>query len=146
MGKYGTKYNPVYVSMAIDLVTSMATQYNATAFFNDRTKIGLEMEDGIKEVFAHKAFATVPFFQLRSVNLPNSFETAIQDTEVANQDIQTAHAEKENKEVEMQTQVLQAQQQALSIGLAANASAQTVLLNVDAYVKQFKLSQQVQAE
>lgn len=144
--KYGTSYDPVYVSMAIDLVTSMATEYNATAFFNDRTTIGLAMEDNIKSVFSTSAYVSVPYFQLRSVGLPADFEKAIQDTEVANQDIQTAHAERDNQEVQQMTKVLQAQQQALSIGLAANASAQTTLLNMDAYVEQFKLAQSLQAE
>eukprot|EP00440_Ansanella_granifera_P073146 gb/GFBE01079373.1/.p1 GENE.gb/GFBE01079373.1/~~gb/GFBE01079373.1/.p1 ORF type:complete len:309 (+),score=85.86 gb/GFBE01079373.1/:1-927(+) len=144
--KFGEDYEPIYVNMAMDLLTTSATKYNATGFFNDRQTIALGMEDELKGHFGQEAFAEVPFFQLRSVSLPAPFEHAIQDTEVQKQDIQTATAEKGNQEVQMQTKVLQAQQQAQAIALAANASAQSVLLNAEAYVQQFKLSQELQAE
>eukprot|EP00931_Biecheleriopsis_adriatica_P061553 TRINITY_DN37011_c0_g1_i1.p1 TRINITY_DN37011_c0_g1~~TRINITY_DN37011_c0_g1_i1.p1 ORF type:complete len:306 (+),score=77.07 TRINITY_DN37011_c0_g1_i1:72-989(+) len=144
--KFGMDYNYVYVNMAMDLLTASATGFNATAFFNDRQTISMGMESELKDHFLNEAFAEVPFFQLRSVSLPPSFEKAIQETEVQKQDIQTASAEKGNQEVQMQTKVLQAQQQAHAIELAANASAQSVLLDAEAYVAQFKLTQQLQAE
>jgi len=86
------------------------------------------------------------FFQLRAVSLPSAFEQAIQETEVKKQDIQTAQAEYDNQEVQMKTAVLQTQQQAKSIALQANATAQSTLLNMQAYVEQFKLTQKLQAE
>merc|ERR1712048_909960 len=107
----------------MDLITTLATSYNATAFFSDRNTISLEMEDELKNHFGVSAFSSVPFFQLRSVSLPSDFESAIQATEVKKQDIQTATAEMDNQQVQMQTQVLQAQQQAKSIALQANATA-----------------------
>lgn len=144
--KFGTDYAPIFVNMAMNVITSSATEHNATAFFNDRTAIGLDMENKVKQGFDVAAYATVPYFQLRSVSLPSEFEQAIQETEVANQDIQTASAERENTEVQMVTKVLQAQQQAMAIGLAANATAQSTMLNMEAYVGQFKLAQSLQAQ
>jgi len=144
--KFGADFEPIYVNMAMDMLTAMATGYNATAFFSDRQNIALDMEEELKKKFASDAFSDVAFFQLRSVSLPADFEEAIQQTEVKKQDIQTATAEKGNQEVQMQTKVLQAQQQAQAIALQANASAQTIILQAEAYVQQFQLSQELQAE
>lgn len=144
--KYGMNYNPIFVNMAMDLITEMATKYSATEFFSNRTTIGVDMEHGLRLEFDAKAFSDVPFYQLRAVTLPQEFENAIQDTEVKKQDIQTATAEKDNQEVQMETKVLQAKQQAQAIALAANATAQSTILNMDAYVQQFNLAQALQAE
>lgn len=143
---FGLDYEKVFITLAMDMVTALATNYNATAFFNDRITIGMDMEDQLKQTFGQVAHAQVPFFQLRSVDLPADFEHAIQDTEVKKQDIQTAMAERENQEVVMETKVLQAQQKAQEIAFQANASAQDVILQANAYVAQFSLSQQLQAQ
>ena len=41
----------------------------------------------MKEQFRKLCFSDIIFLQLRSVDLPNAFETAIQETEVKKQDI-----------------------------------------------------------
>mmetsp|Transcript_100130 Transcript_100130/g.254677 ORF Transcript_100130/g.254677 Transcript_100130/m.254677 type:complete len:317 (-) Transcript_100130:80-1030(-) len=143
---FGEKYEAVFVTIAMDLVTTLATRYNATSFFNDRMAISLDMEDELKDAFTMLAHVNVPFFQLRSVELPAPFEKAIQETEIKKQDIQTAMAERENQEVVMATKVLQAQQKALEIALQANATGQETLLQAEAYVKQFELNQRLQAK
>lgn len=144
--KYGMAYESIFVNIAMDLITQVATKYAATDFFSNRTTISLGMETTLKDTFESQAFANVPFFQLRSVSLPPEFEQAIQQTEVKKQDIQTAQAEKDNMQVQMETKVLQAQQQAMAIALAANATAQSTMLNMEAYVKQFGLAQRLQAQ
>merc|ERR1712032_1106833 len=144
--KFGTEFKPIFVNMATDLITAKATAYTATAFFMDRPAISLAMEDELKETFVATAFSSVPFFQLRSVSLPSEFEQAIQETEVKEQDIATATAENSTRSVEMDTQILQAQQTAAQIAINANASAQQTMLEVQAYVQQFNLSQTLQAD
>mmetsp|Transcript_57759 Transcript_57759/g.122871 ORF Transcript_57759/g.122871 Transcript_57759/m.122871 type:complete len:336 (+) Transcript_57759:154-1161(+) len=142
---FGQDYERVFVTSAMDLITTMATHYNATAFFNDRLAISLDMEMELKDSFNELANTNIPFFQLRSVELPADFESAIQDTEVKKQDIQTAEAERQNQEVSMQTKVLQAQQKAQEIALQAAADSESIELQAEAYVKQFTLSQNLQA-
>lgn len=144
--KFGSEYEKIYVNMAMDLITMMATRYTATSFFSDRPTIARQMEDALKNHFGTAAFAEVPFFQLRAVSLPQKFEDAIQITEVQKQDIETAHREQKNVNVTMQTKVLQAEQHAQAIALAANASAQGIILHAEAYVAQFGISQRLQAE
>lgn len=144
--KYGPTYENIFVTMSIDDITRMATQYSAAQFFRDRYTIGNDMESSLKDVFTRYAYASIPFFQLRSVKLPPQFENAIQDTEVKKQDNYTATAEWTQMEVQMQTKVLLAEQQAITIGVQADATAQSTMLNVKAYVKQFNLSQALQAQ
>lgn len=144
--KFGSEYEKIYVNMAMDLITMMATRYTATSFFSDRPTIAQHMEDALKNHFGTAAFAEVPFFQLRAVTLPQKFEDAIQITEVQKQDIETAHREQKNVNVTMQTKVLQAEQHAQAIALAANASAQGIILHAEAYVAQFSVSQRLQAQ
>merc|ERR1712224_487204 len=91
-------------------------------------------------------YADIPFFQLRSVDLPQQFSDAIVDTEVAKQDIITAQQEKDNMDVTMETQILQAQQQANAIWFNANATAQSTLLYMQAWTKQYNITQSLQAQ
>ena len=66
----------------------------------------------------------VVFFQLRSLSLPNAFETEIQNTEVKGQDINTAKAEKIRDKVQFDTNVLVAQ-------LAVNSTLETAFGNAN---------------
>eukprot|EP00913_Durusdinium_trenchii_P018169 g17070.t1 len=60
--------------------------------------------------FRQHAFAEVPFFQLRTVHLPDAFEDAIRETQVQEQHIQIARLEQETKKVTFATEVLKAKQ------------------------------------
>lgn len=144
--KFGLDYENFYVPLAIDEVTEQATLFNASTFFKDRTRVINSMWTSLREVFSSQGFCNVPSFQLKSVSLPSRFETAIQETEVQNQDIQTAQAERLNKEVSAVTEVLKAQKTANRIEINAQGSAETIKLNVAAYVQQYNLSQWLQAE
>jgi len=51
----------------------------------------------------------VDYFQLKSIDLPDKYEVAIQETEVMRQDIHKAEAEKAKMQIELETTILQAQ-------------------------------------
>lgn len=61
------------------------------------------MRTRLNALFEKKLMSKVHFFQLRSVDLPDKFENAIQQTEVKKQDIQKAYAEKNTTIVQLQT-------------------------------------------
>merc|ERR1719350_1909499 len=69
----------------MDRLTEDATLFTATEFFRERTLIGKNMEEGLKKDFEDKLHSTIFSFQLRTVNLPDEFEKAIQNTEVQKQ-------------------------------------------------------------
>jgi len=142
----GPDYEKTLVRMAIEQLTTAATMHNAHNFFNNRTTIGQEMHDRLKEHFAEHACADVPFLQLRTVHLPQEFETAIQDTQVKQQDIQIASAEQSQNRVAYETRVLQAIQAVNVMNNQALAEAQAIMARNDAYCKQYEVTTNLQAE
>jgi regulator of protease activity HflC (stomatin/prohibitin superfamily) len=67
------------------------------------------MQDELRKVLLRECNASLDNFQLSSIDLPNQFETAIDDTEVARQLIVTTKAQKENVAIELGTKIQQAQ-------------------------------------
>ena len=67
------------------------------------------MHKELNATFAEECFATVEYFQLKSIDLPDAYEKAIQETEVKKQDIIKAQAEKDKVAIELETKVKQAE-------------------------------------
>ena len=97
------------MKIAIDKLTDATTQYVAYDFFNaNKEKISYAMHMDLNKTFAEECFSTVEYFQLKSIDLPDEYEKAIQETEVKKQDIIKAQAEKEKVAIELETQIKQA--------------------------------------
>jgi hypothetical protein len=60
-------------------------------------------------MFSAICYANIQFLQLRSVDLPNQFEDAIQESEVKKQDIKKAEAELNKVRVEVDTKIKSAE-------------------------------------
>jgi regulator of protease activity HflC (stomatin/prohibitin superfamily) len=106
---YGMKQHVPCKKIAIDILTDVATQYIASQFFFDKEKISFAMRDSLNSSFYQFCFSTVEYFQLKSIDLPDKYEIAIQETEVKRQDIHKAEAEKSKMQIELETRVQQAQ-------------------------------------
>lgn len=107
--QYGQQERLPCMKVAIDILTDVATQYKASQFFFDKEKISGTMQKSLNKTFADFWFATVDYFQLKSIDLPDKYEIAIQETEVMRQDIHKAEAEKSKMQIELETQIMQAQ-------------------------------------
>jgi len=143
---YGEEYKDVFVLVAMDILTDLATKYTAYNFFVDRQQIGAAMQDALNTAYKNICFASVDFFQLRSVDLPDKFEDAIQLTEVKKQDIQKAQAEKSKTEVEFETKKLEALYQMNVTQNLAEGDAQARLAQNNATVNSFTLVQETKAQ
>ncbi|CAI2377437.1 unnamed protein product [Moneuplotes crassus] len=106
--QYGQQERLPCMKIAIDILTDVATQYKASQFFFDKEKITHSMQTAVNKTFAQYCFATVDYFQLKSIDLPDKYEVAIQETEVKRQDIHKAEAEKSKMQIELETQIMQA--------------------------------------
>lgn len=95
--------------IAIDILTDVATQYVASQFFFAKEKISASMQQALNQTFAQYCYATVDYFQLKSIDLPDKYEVAIQETEVKRQDIHKAEAEKSKMTIELETKIKQAE-------------------------------------
>lgn len=105
---YELDYQNVIENIAVDALTDQATKYTAYDFFMNRAKIGSEMQEALDLALRNKTHVSIPFFQLRDVDLPDPFEAAIQLSEVRKQDIQKANAEMNAAKVEIETSLLKA--------------------------------------
>ena len=76
-----------FQNAAVDILTDTATYFQASEFFANRTLIQEKMLENLNSTYAAKCFSTIDYFQLRSVDLPNEYESAIEQTEVKRQDI-----------------------------------------------------------
>jgi Holliday junction resolvasome RuvABC endonuclease subunit len=138
----GRNFHDLFVRVAIDRLTEIATEYTANEFFVDRTRIGKSMEKLLKADFESRLYATIFSFQLRAVGLPDEFEKAIQKTEVQKQDVHVAEAEQMSTKVALETELMKAQRRTKVKANTAEGIAESVMLENTADIKQFKQTQE----
>ena len=103
--KYGENYKKPCENFAVDVLNDQATKHDASKFFFEQDTIAGQMQEALKTVFARECNSNIESFQLSGIDLPNLFENAIDETEVARQLIVTTKAEKENVKIELGTKV-----------------------------------------
>jgi len=142
----GNDFHNLFVRVAVDRLTEIATEYTANEFFHDRTRIGKAMEKLLKSDFEAKLYATIFSFQFRSVTLPDAFEDAIQQTQVKKQDMDVAQAEQQSIKVGLETELMQAQRRVKVKANNAEGFAESVMLENSADISQFKATQEKAAD
>jgi len=141
---YGPDYQIVFINIAVDALTEQATKYTAYEFFWDRGTIKDDFQLHLDRIFSSICFANIQFLQLRSVDLPNEFEEAIQVSEVKKQDIKKAEAELNKVSVEVDTRVKAADyQKKVNINIA-EGEASALLKQNEANVDSFRKVQSTQ--
>jgi len=138
----GRDFHNLFVRVAIDRLTEIATEYTANEFFVDRTRIGRAMEKLLTEDFESRLYATIFSFQLRSVGLPDEFEKAIQLTEVKKQDVQVSEAEQASYKVALETELMQANRRVKVKQNVAEGFAESVMLENKADIEQYTATQE----
>lgn len=77
----------ILLRMAIDSISDTSTNFTSYDFFIMRTSISQKMQEDLDYRLRTDLHSKVQFFQLRSIDLPNDYEDAIQKTEVTKQSI-----------------------------------------------------------
>lgn len=77
----------ILLRMAIDSISDTATTYSSYEFFIKRDEIAQKMQAELDLRLQTDLHCRVVFFQLRSIDLPDDYENAIQKTEVSKQGI-----------------------------------------------------------
>lgn len=144
--RYGEGYNQIIQNVAIDVLTVEATRYTAYNFFMDRGTIKDDFQNSLDLAFNTTCFANVQFMQLRSVDLPNLFEEAIQESEVKKQDIQKANAELNKVKIELDTLEKAAVIKKNATINLSEGEAESILKQNDAEVKSLINTQNTQTE
>merc|ERR1719253_2127221 len=143
---FGEDYALILLRMAIEQLTTATTKHNAHDFFTNRTGLSREMHSMLDSHFQQHGFSEVPFFQLRTVKLPKDFEDSIQDTQVKEQEIKVAKAQQDQSRIDYETTLLQAAQNVRVLNQQAAAESASIYAKNDAYCRQYRLTQTLQAQ
>ena len=106
--RYGKDYLTPCRKFAVDIMNDQATKSSAERFFFEVDQIMIEMQQALAETFAQHCYSNIEFFQLSGVDLPNRFEDAIDETQIAKQDITTAQEERKSMQTRLNTRVKEA--------------------------------------
>ncbi|CDW85393.1 UNKNOWN [Stylonychia lemnae] len=80
----GTDYNQLYTRIASDVILANAGNYHATEYWQKRSEVGNQLEKALN-VKLQEAFANCTGLMLLKIDLPDSYEDAIVDTQLVNQ-------------------------------------------------------------
>lgn len=89
---FASETKNILTRVAFDSISDTSTNYSAYDFFQKRREIQDQMSTDLNEKLRSYMSYEVIFFQLRSINLPDSYEDAIEQTEVTKQSILKADA------------------------------------------------------
>lgn len=138
-------YHNHYWRLARDSVRDTASFYDAIEFFHDRTEIGSIMEIGMYDTIL-PFHSVVINFQLRAIDLPDSFEDALERAEVARQEIEIASFEQEAARIKAETLIIEAQADANITLIAAAAGAEAFLITIEAQAKAINMTLSAERE
>lgn len=101
------QYEDLFVRNARDVLLKAAGEYEATDWWQDREKIGVEMMVLLNERLA-SVYTSCTGLQLLVVELPEAYETSIVNTQVQQQQVRTRQNEQQVSRINADTLVLQA--------------------------------------
>lgn len=93
---YGTNYKQPCEKFAVDILNDAACKYDAYTFFVKPEIVRAGMMKALNTTLELKCYSSLQSFQLSGVDLPNMFETAIQQTQINVQDAVTAKLQQSN--------------------------------------------------
>jgi len=140
---YTLDYSDAILRIARGVIRDVSSKYDALEFFYNRSQIDSE----IKQALIDKEdvmFVEIGEFQLREINLPDSFENAIELVEVAKQEIKIAEYQQQAATIRASTLIIEAQAQYNISIIEAQATAQVLNITFTAQAESlFHLAEQL---
>lgn len=127
--QFGMDYKNYFRMVARSAIRDICGQFSAMEFYANRSDVIVAMGNTL---FDSLAEVEIGGFQLRNIDLPNSFEQATEELEVARIDIEIAEYAQQAAIIEAQTLVLQAQAQANITIIEAQAEADSSIIAAQA--------------
>lgn len=137
--QFGGDYGDQYVRTTRSVIRDVCAQFTAFQFWSSRENISSTMLVELDRQLAD-LHARVDTFLLTNYELPALFEAALVETDVRKQEREKVQFESETAKKETETRVLRSQQDVQIIGLQANATAQSYLLNIEAELVKIRAS------
>lgn len=101
------QYEPLFVRTAKEVLLRAAADYEASEYWQEREKIGIEMQDLLQKRLL-SVYATCTGLQLLVIELPTEFEESIVQTQVQQQQVKTKMNVQQASRIEADTTVLEA--------------------------------------
>lgn len=101
------QYEPLFVRNARDVLLKASADYEASEYWQERQKIGIEMQDLLNKRLA-SVYAACTGLQLLVIELPEEFEASIVQTQVQQQMVKTKQNQQRASRIEADTTVLKA--------------------------------------
>eukprot|EP00771_Trimastix_marina_P000790 gnl/Trimastix_PCT/182.p1 GENE.gnl/Trimastix_PCT/182~~gnl/Trimastix_PCT/182.p1 ORF type:complete len:305 (-),score=119.27 gnl/Trimastix_PCT/182:913-1827(-) len=120
-------YESIFRSETEEAIRSVAGSYDAHKFFSNRTEIGRAMLQRVG-VALKALHANATHFQLRSIDLPDSFEDQIVNTEVARQNIVLARYQQEVDRIKAETDIIKSEMNREIKAINADADAKVSII------------------
>lgn len=121
------------------VIRDVASEFTAFQFWTNRSEITAEMSKELRDRL-DDIFVNVETFLLSSYNLPSSFQTVIDTTEVQRQEMNKVQFELERVAQETQALILKAEEQVLQINTVTRSTVQTIALDATAEVYKLDVS------
>ena len=119
---YTRNYLDVFVKVSRDVLRDIASNFTAIEFLTDRLTIGNAMENALNIAF-QSIYADIVSFQLTNIDLPNTFEAALESVKVSEQQRQVALFEQEAAIIRAETLLIDANATAeLAVSLGLNST------------------------
>lgn len=115
-------YEAVFTRIARNAILKISGDYNAPDYWKDRKKIGIDMQNLLQQHMT-AAKASVTGFMLLKIDLPDTYEDAIVQTEVTNQERATYGQIRLANETQQKSSNIEVAAQARIKVINANASA-----------------------
>ncbi len=138
-GKFGLDYEDRFVGQARTTLRDVVSFYSAIEFFTNRTIIAESMEIDLNNDL-QDMYVDIVFFQMREIDLPDEFEEALKQVQIAQQQYQIALYEQEAAIVRAETAIIEAQAQANITVLSAEADAEAFVISMEAQAKAINLT------
>lgn len=103
--KFGEDYRGPCIKYAIETLNDAATKYDANEFFNSSQLITTRMMDDLNRTLDTNCYASIQFFQLQNIDIPDKYQDAIQQTLM--QDSEISRTENQRKQLQVDLQAMQ---------------------------------------
>ncbi len=142
---YIEDYEHTYILTARSVLRDAVSAYTAIQFFEMRQNITIHMRETL-DTALNEIYARIKDFQMTRFDLPDDFENALEQVQVAQQQYEIALHNQKAALVEAETQIFLAQKMAEQLLIEANASAEAFLIQMRAQAEALNITVTVEAE
>jgi len=105
--EFSTNYENFFISQIRDTLIKVAADYEGPQLWGDRKEVGERMQQTVSKTL-QQTFAECWGLQLMIIELPQSFDKSIVDTQIVNQNISTMEYAQMAAKIRAETEVIQA--------------------------------------